>query len=96
MVKNNQEKVIMNLKAKKDKIILKDVEIFEKQSGGFDVKNTNNHSFGVIHAVPKAHMEDFSVGETVILRDRVIPETLTVDDVKYSFVQPIDILCQID
>lgn len=85
-----------DLKAKKDKIIIKDVEIFEKQNGGFDVKNTNNHSVGIIHAVPKAHLEDFSVGERVILRDRVIPETLIVEGIKYSFVQPIDILCQID
>ena len=86
----------MELVAKKDKIILVDVQGFEKQEAGFEVKNSNElHDFGTIFSVPEQHKDSFKEGEIVVLRPRIVPDTLTVENVKYSFVQPIDILCQL-
>lgn len=85
----------MTVEAGKDKIILVDVKVFEAQSGGWDTKNTDTHDFGVIHSVPLTHREFYSEGETVILRGKAVSEPLTVGDVKYYFVQPLDILCKI-
>ena len=42
----------MEVIAGKDKIILKEVTVFEKQSDGFKVENAENHYCGVIHSVP--------------------------------------------
>lgn len=85
----------MEVIAGKDKIILKEVSIFEKQSDGFKVENTENHYCGVIHSVPSQLEDSYYKGETVVLRSKVVLENLIVDGVKYSFIQPLDIICRL-
>ena len=85
----------MEVLAGKDKIILKDVTVFEKQSDGFKVENAENHYYGTIHSVP-SQLEDFYYeGETVVLRSKTVLENLLVDGIKYSFIQPLDIICRL-
>jgi len=85
----------MEVIAGKDKIILKEVTVFEKQSDGFKVENAENHYCGVIHSVPWKEEDNYSVGETVVLRSKAVLENLLVDGVKYSFIQPLDIICRL-
>lgn len=81
--------------AKKDKIVLSNVEVFEKQNEGFRVENTDNHFCGYIMSVPKTYEEFYNEGDFVVLRSKALVEDLVVDGTKYSFVQPIDIICEI-
>lgn len=86
----------MNIQAGRDKIILVDVKVLEAQEGGFDVQNEKErHDFGVIYSVPTKE-DYYKEGESIVLRDRANPETLTFEGVKYTFVQPLDILCKIN
>lgn len=81
--------------AKKDKIVLTDLEIFEKQTEGFKVENTNNHFCGKVLSVPKGYEDYYKEGDFVVLRSKTVVEYLVVDGITYSFVQPLDIICEI-
>ena len=87
----------MEVKAGKDKIILVDLDIFEKKEGGFEVSNsTEQHGVGIIHDVPEAHAGAYTSGEKIILRARATFERMTIEGVEYTFIQPLDILCKIE
>lgn len=84
----------MQVLAGKDKIILKDVETLVKSSKAFETAGSNDNLIGVVHSVPEDLKSVYKVGTKVLLRSRVVPETVEIEGVTYTFVQSIDIIAR--